>query len=111
MALENLAAAGIVVHYQDPGTGQRGEPLGGRPRNVYLLRQLHREPEGRAGPGGTRYRNRALHRLDQCARNREPQASSAVMPGGRGVDLREGLKEQMLLLSGYSDAAVAHFKA
>src|SRR5262249_12851151 len=46
----------------------------------------------------------------QTRRDGQPQPGPAVLPGRRGIGLREGLEDQLLLLGGDSDARVAHLK-
>src|SRR5262249_59620842 len=48
------------------------------------------------------------HELDQLQRNGKAQAGAAVFARRRGVDLREGLKEETQLLARNADARILY---
>ena len=70
--------------------------------------QSHREVEGAALAGFALQPHVATHQFDQAARYGQPEAGAAKAAGGRGVFLREGVENQLLLVRGDADAGVAH---
>ena len=54
--------------------------------------------EAAAAAGRAVDRELAAHQLHQVLADRQPEAGAAVAPAGRGVGLREGLEQALLLL-------------
>jgi hypothetical protein len=85
--------------------------LGRRQRNAGPLLEACGEPE-HAAPAGLALGPRlAAHQTGQVPGQGQPQARAAVLAGGRGVGLLEGLEQAAELFGRDADAAVAHLEA
>ncbi len=107
LAGKALAAGGDVIddeHALADAGGVLGRPLGD-------MAGAHGEPEGRAHAGRAAHAHLALHEAGEALDDGEPEAAAAVVPGGGGVDLGEGLEQAIEPVGGNADAAVGHLDA
>jgi hypothetical protein len=62
-------------------------------------------------PGFAAHADLAAHEFGQALDDGEPEAGAAVVAGGGGIDLREGLEQAVDAIGGDADAGVGDFDA
>ncbi len=78
---------------------------------LFLFTQLHHKPEGGAHPLFTLHTDSPLHHLRKVFADRETQAGSSVLAGGRAIHLAKHLKEMVRLLLGDPDSRIGNGEA
>jgi hypothetical protein len=107
---EDRAVGGVVV---DDEHAQALELHRGEIRLALLGDDRERdvEPEHAAPAGSPLRADLAAHQLDQLLGDGQPEPGAAVVAGGRGVGLREGLEQLVEALRVQADPGVADLEA
>src|SRR5207249_2465877 len=87
-----------------PGGFYRHEPR-------FAQSEAGREVKATTAPGRTFEPDLATHHARQAAADRQPEPRAAIATAGRGVGLREGLEQPLLLFGRDADAGVAYLEA
>ncbi len=112
LGTQNGEGAFVVIHGQQAATFQGDvERLGGDLAVRVDRCHLHGEEEGRAFAHFTGDRDPASHQLNQSLADDQSQPGTALGAGGGGIDLTEGLEEEVHLLVGDANARIADGKA